>query len=133
MKKILLFIFTLFSLSYFFGQGNNLQFSQALIVPLANTETVPVGKVWKIVSAASALPTITGGNSSSHIYFQVNSTLSVYLHNVSTLQYYANGPNAFTSSLSNNNVFPMWLPAGSTVSQGFGVNFLNVVEFNIVQ
>ena len=48
MKKILLFIFTLFSLSYFFGQGNNLQFSQALIVPLANTETVQLEKFGKL-------------------------------------------------------------------------------------
>jgi hypothetical protein len=132
MKKLLFILLTTFLSSGIYTQGNNLQFSQALVVTLVNTETVPAGKVWKIVSAGSSLPTInyasTGG-----IYFQVNSSLQVYLHRTSTLQYYANGPNSFSSSMTNNLAFPMWLPAGSTVSQGSGVNFLSVVEFNIVQ
>ena len=64
MKKIFLLLFTFFSFSYFFGQGNNLQFNQVIfneysttIGPTTGTESkcrtdkVGANKTIKITSA----------------------------------------------------------------------------------
>jgi len=135
MKKILLFIFTFFSLSYFFGQGNNLQFSQVLNYsynesspPVFNmvsqgTLTVPANKVWKITSASSY-----GRRASDGYTNYVNGGL--YIDNIEI------NPSAQNHS---SNV-PYWLSSGTytvylyTSESNYHIyGTLSIVEFNIVQ
>ena len=112
MKKTLLFLLTIFTISAATAQGNNLQFNQVKLV--SNTEeTVPVGKVWKITEV---LRSTNGTTSASTPSIKVNG-------NVTYLGMAYNGPG--TS--------PIWLPAGTTLVTWQYVNYISVIEFNIVQ
>ena len=133
MKKILLFIFTLFSFSYFFGQGNNLQFNQVLNFEYSTsfltysptnvgTITVPTDKVYKIVSG-SATRRYNGVDHLNYIKIQVGE------HVVSGGE----------SNISLNNC-PIWLGSGTYnvfISPSYTTDnmqgALSIVEFNIVQ
>ena len=135
MKKIFLLLFTFFSFSYFFGQGNNLQFSQVIfneysttIGPTtgyqsAGTLTVGANKTIKITSASTGCSGNKGG------------VLKIGDHYI------------FASNESNlpKTPFPIWLPTGSYIitlyyansNYGAGAATCNAtisgVEFNIVQ
>ena len=120
MKKILLFTFTIFSFSCFFGQGNNLQFSQAILVE-STSQTVPSSKVWKVVSVQRN----TNANHNSHI--TINGTI-IYVGGG-----FQDGVTQNQKVSNLGNTFPIWLPAGTTIKAEAGVEFLSVLEFNIVQ
>ena len=111
MKKILLFLFTIFTFSFASGQGNNLEFSQVKLV--STLDTVPVGKVWKVTEV---LRNSLSAQSAHSPAIKVNGNI-IYLG----VAY--NGPS--TS--------PFWLPAGTTLSTWQYVNYISVIEFNIVQ
>jgi hypothetical protein len=137
MKKILLFIFTIFSFSYFLGQGNNLQFNQVInqefhANPLSNNYywenvgsiTVSSNKVLKISSASA----YCGSNSTNYISIQHTSVgIKVNNHIIESGQF--------------NTTLPHWLPAGthsvSMYSQHATYRYctgsISGVEFNIVQ
>lgn len=120
MKKIFLLVFIVFSFSYFFGQGNNLQFSQAILVE-STSQTVPSGKVWKVVSVQRN----TNGNYNSQI--TINGTI-IYVGGG-----YQDGVTQNQKVSNLGNTFPIWLPAGTTIKAEAGVEFLSVLEFNVVQ
>ena len=112
------------------AQGT-LQFNQVLLLTLNILgDTVPQGKVWKIESAVSTIGTVAQNSTSGLSYFRVNG-ISVDVAKISILQFYSNGPNSFTSGISSNTIFPMWLPEGSVVTSGSRVSALSVIEFNI--
>lgn len=132
MKKILLFIFTIFSFSYFFGQGNNLQFSQAIFNSYsattnsgwisAGTLTVGANKVLKITSASAGRNGNMGG------------VLKIGAH------YLVSGSNSYEPTS-----FPIWLPTGTYDVQLYYYlggyqplpalcdGTISGIEFNIVQ
>jgi hypothetical protein len=62
MKK--LFLFTFLILSTLTSAQGNLQFNQVKLV--TNTETVPVGKVWKIESVIYNIPFTASGYQSTY-------------------------------------------------------------------
>ena len=135
MKKVLLFIFTLFTFSFAFSQGNNLQFSQVIFneysttigattgYQSAGTLTVGANKTIKITSASTGCSGFKGGvlNIGDHYIFSSN------------------------ESNSYKTPFPIWLPTGSYIitlyyydyNHGAGAATCNAtisgVEFNIVQ
>lgn len=111
MKKIILILFSLFTFSIAFAQsGYNLEFSQAILVD-NSTMTVPSGKVWKVVSVQR-----TGTQGAVEINI--------------------NGQNVYVGGASYDGTatgsFPIWLPAGSTISAETYVHFISVVEFNLI-
>jgi hypothetical protein len=131
MKKIIITLSICLAFVLSSNAQNQLTFNQVLLVTLTSQgDTVPQGKVWKIESAVSTIGTLSSNVSFGLSYFRVNG-ISVDVAKIQLLQYYANGPNAFNSSISSNTTFPMWLPEGSIVTSGARVSALSIIEFNI--
>lgn len=122
MKKTILILFSLFTFSTAFAQsGYNLEFSQAILVE-GSTMTVPSGKVWKAVS-------VQRNNASNY-------TCSITI-NGSVI--YVGGGKAHGQSNQNSyaktsfsETFPIWLPTGTTIAAGTDVQFVSVIEFNLI-
>ncbi len=110
------------------AQGN-LQFNQVLKVS-DQVQTVPVGKVWKVVSYWQGNLNVTSNtqttcsNNSRHTPFILDGQIYYLFRNVST------GSSNFLIAPSNE--LPLWLPAGTTLQTQCSKDFLSVIEFNIV-
>ena len=107
MKKLLFILFTFLMAHCIYSQGNNLQFSQAILVENGTTVTVPPGKVWKVVSAQ------LGQDDGSRKQIIING-------------------NATYAGQNDPGFFPIWLPAGTTINGSTRCEYISVVEFNIV-
>ena len=130
MKKTLLFLLTIFTISAATAQGNNLEFNQTLNKTfnlgtagtiITNAFIIPSGKIWKITYGSV---TCWNNNGSSV------SSATLYFSNA--------GSNLFGDIPVNGNI--VWLPAGSydlkfgTVWNGSPhVGHIHGIEFNIVQ
>ena len=136
MKKTLLFLLTIFTISAVTAQGNNLQFNRALFDDLGSlfhtvsgsspdnytiSFTIPTGKVWKITKF-SALQSFENANK---IRIEKASSSSA----------------AILAPISSGDPF-IWLPSGTynvTISQSYGTSnwstnvMVTGIEFNIVQ
>jgi hypothetical protein len=124
--------------SYCIAQGN-LQFSQAKLV--TTVQTVPAGKVWKVESYAynggaafagtqSGFYSNDGTNERSYI-----NALMTYSINGSSVQIPASLSRTGAVGivpLTGLNLFPFWLPEGSTLAAGTNMSYLSVLEFNVV-
>jgi hypothetical protein len=147
MKKIILFLFWAhFGMlsaslsSQLYSQGN-LQFNQVKLV--STVETVPVGKVWKVESAAynggapftnsSAIYAFPGSTNQprgfeSIMSYSVNGQLNYF-----PVTYTIGGTSVqFSNSVNGVAHFPLWLPEGSTLAVGTNMRHLSVLEFNII-
>lgn len=135
------------------AQGT-LQFGQAKIV--SSIQTVPAGKVWKVTSVYGQDQPCVFLYSGSYQYhgkyitagFRING-VAIYSYKNWIQQLYEPGCTTkitgvtwqtiadlttvdLTNVPNNGNIFPMWLPAGTTL-EGLGPNtFLSVIEFNII-
>ena len=138
MKKILPFIFTFFSFSYFFGQGNNLQFNQVInqdftvTAPTGWTESwlssgtiiVPSNTVWKITSSSAF-----SASASSHIGYKDYSAGIMI------------GKQVAHDRIKGMLPHPIWLSSGtytvwlSNNNSSYPIIFgsISAIEFNIVQ
>lgn len=124
------------------AQGN-LQFSQVKLV--SATETVPVGKVWKL---QNFLPNVslftditrnqqnpTSGGIRNFIIL-VNG-ISIYLQTTVTREvgrsdsYWSQDGYATAASSSILNE-PIWLSSGTTLAASTNVQFVSVIEFNVI-
>jgi hypothetical protein len=120
MKKTLLFLFTIFTFSFASGQGNNLQFSQVKLV--SALETVPVEKAWKITNV---LPSQSFNSQAANcLQIKVNSNLVV----LSSYYNLSGGERPNTMVLQG----AIWLPAGTTLETFQSIEYISVMEFNIV-
>jgi hypothetical protein len=128
MKYLLSLLFLSFLSLSAFAQGN-LQFNRVLKVS-DQAQTVPAGKVWKVVSYWQGNLNVTSNtqstcaNNSRHTPFILDGEVYYLFRNVST------GSSNFLIAPSNE--LPMWLPAGSTLQTQCSKDFLSVIEFNIV-
>ena len=124
------------------AQGN-LQFSQVKLV--SATETVPAGKVWKL---QNFLPNVslftditrnqqnpTSGGIRNFIIL-VNG-ISIYLQTTVTREvgrsdsYWSQDGYATAASSSILNE-PIWLSSGTTLAASTNVQFVSVIEFNVI-
>jgi hypothetical protein len=106
-----------------FSQGN-LQFNQVKLV--STVETVPIDKVWKVesVTYSSGLPYLGSSSAGAGAWvIKINSINQI----VKSYNSQSNGGIGVSDSS-----FPIWLPAGSTLEASTGVNFISVIEFNII-
>ena len=110
MKKII-FITLLFCGLAFSAQSQSLTYSKVIL--LTALDTVPQGKVWKVVSYQAN----SGANQT--IYMKVNSNLEI----IFSIHYYSN------SQITRNAPFPIWLPAGTTVEPFANCTSLSIIEF----
>ena len=113
---------------YLNGESQTLQFSQVKLV--ANVETVPANKVWKI---EGFFPTTfsrysgSSGVTEGHIYNLVVNGNNRPVGVSSFLTAYWS-----TSYAGNMGNFPLWIPAGTTLAAGSNVGEISVIEFNII-
>jgi hypothetical protein len=134
MKKILLLLLTIFTISAATAQGNNLKFNRALYEDysinltsgydyktLSNAFTVPTDKVWKVTS-------LTGSITSTNQYLAPDVGIS------------KNGVGSFSVNVNSYSQKTLWLPSGSydirchsTSQSGNYKVLLSGVEFNLVQ
>lgn len=136
MKNLLLLIITCALSSSLFGQGN-LQFNQVKLV--STLETVPTGKAWKVESATyggGLVFCVAGTNVASYCGSQNNINLMAV---IGVMSYTINGQPNYISTLyssagfsTNLSPFPIWLPAGTTLSVGTNMRYLSIIEFNII-
>jgi len=125
------YLFSLFFLSFLglsaFAQGN-LQFNQVLKVS-NQAQTVPAGKVWKVVSYWQGNIGVTSNTQSTcaysgrHTPFILDGEIYFLFKDVATGSSALMGPS---------NEMPLWLPAGSILQTQCARDFLSVIEFNIV-
>lgn len=120
MKKSILILFSLFTFSIAFAQsGYNLEFSQAILVE-NSTMTVPSGKVWKVVSVQR------DDISAFNARIDINGS-EIYVGGG-----YQDGVTQHQRVSKFSETFPIWLPSGSTIKAGTGIQFVSVVEFNLI-
>ena len=132
MKKLLLFTFILLS-NLACAQGN-LQFNQVKLV--TSTETVPVGKVWKIESVIYNIAATASGYQASNgsCNSSTYESTSIEIAGIPTKV----GQGTQAASYSNlqythsYTILPLWIPAGTTLSGGTCLNKISVIEFNII-
>ena len=142
MKRLYIFIITIFLYTGAFTQGN-LQFNQVKLV--STIETVPAGKVWKVEnylpSSQLAIDLnrpsnqATAGGTKNFIML-VNSS-QVFLQTTITREVgrddaYWNHSGYTTASDYKIFDAPIWLPASTTLAASTNVLSLSVIEFNIV-
>lgn len=136
--KLLLFSFLLIISIGSQAQGN-LQFNQAKLI--TTLQTVPMGKVWKVESYAYNGGAAFAGTQSNFytndgIYERtcINALMS-YQVNGNTVQIpvsLSRSSNSGLISLDGLNLFPFWLPEGSSLAAGTNMTYLSVLEFNVV-
>lgn len=149
-----IFAFSLLVGSLVFGvkaQGT-LQFNQVKLV--TSSETVPVGKVWKLESVMSPeqrYPTSgTTFPSFSRSILVNGNTVTIREEFVNGVALGFNGccgggfwmsntgqstnsnPTHLVRVASDNTKLPLWLPAGTTVAPVAPVNGMSVIEFNVI-
>ena len=142
MKRLYIFIITIFLYTGAFTQGN-LQFNQVKLV--STIETVPAGKVWKVEnylpSSQLAIDLnrpsnqATAGGTKNFIML-VNSS-QVFLQTTLTREVgrddaYWNHSGYTTASDYKIFDAPIWLPASTTLAASTNVLSLSVIEFNIL-
>ena len=137
MKNLLLLIITCALSSSLFGQGN-LQFNQVKLV--STLETVPTGKAWKVESATygGGLVFCVAGTNGGTNYCGNNNNMNNTAV-IGVMSFTINGQPNYISTLiystgfsSNLSPFPIWLPAGTTLSVGTNMRYLSIIEFNII-
>jgi hypothetical protein len=116
-----------------FAQGN-LQFNEIVTVRDV-LETVPVGKVWKVESYQQSMVSHTPG-----FIDNCNDLQKLRPFYIDGNMYHDIGSIAQIQSVSNvgavwlvaENKFPIWLKEGQTAKTTCSVDFLSIIEFNVV-
>ena len=132
MKYIYTFLFIAIS-AMSFAQGN-LQFNEIVTVRDV-LETVPVDKVWKVESYQQSVVAVRSSFANNCSDLQKNRP-----YYIDGNIYYDIGSIAQVTPQSNNgtvwmvpeNKFPIWLKEGQTAKTTCSVDFLSIIEFNIV-
>jgi hypothetical protein len=121
-SRIIISIALLCSSVAFSQEESALKFNQVLLVELTEEGVVvPEGKVWKVVSSTYDYPSYSNsGNYTHNCYFKVN--------NKDVMVFYFSNYNSATAPC---NIFPLWLPSGTTLNLGSNITLLSIIEFNI--
>ena len=122
------------------GQGKTLVFSQVLLIGTVS-QTVPSGKVWKVESCLG-VPTTSNGQSYNAVTFPARHYILVNGTNIGVASEtsvaaggstYSGGDYYKVWAMNENcTTMPIWLPAGSTLAASTNVNYISVIEFDIV-
>jgi hypothetical protein len=140
MKKIIIIAAISALLSVFSenlkAQGYALRFNTVLLV--SSLDTVPAGKIWKIESVMhssdlNAIGTNLAWSSVSSV-IKVNGSMVYMNRNTSGSAriYYSSYVDPNATSDMNLTALPIWLPAGTTLAAYTNINYISVIEFNLV-
>ena len=131
MKKILLLLSILFIAPGAKAQGN-LQFNA--VKKVSTVETVPANKVWKIEGFIfnTPLPNFSTVGSDQILTYNDNIIIDGLITAVRSIRgtIASNGAGKSIAVWQNN--MPIWLNAGSTLTVSSGIQFISVLEFNII-
>ena len=123
MKKII-FITLLFCGLAFSAQSQSLTYSKVIL--LTALDTVPQGKVWKVVSVLPNNTWLSGSSSSSW----ASNSLEVSVNSASVVLASAINHAGYRTAYSTaTNLLPIWLPAGTTVAPSTNCGSLSIIEF----
>ena len=122
----IIFSFFIFYSFTVLGQGN-LEFNQVKLIGTVS-ESVPVGKIWKIESAlsSSSLNISTGTTSTQNV------TTNIVINGTNVVVKSSWG-SSYASSAIETTDLPIWLHAGTGLQEGTNVFRIRVIEFNIIQ
>ena len=126
MKKII-FITLIFCGLAFNAQSQSLAYSKVIL--LTTLDTVPQGKVWKVVSYLPDNAWIHSSSSNASVTnkevgISINASyvaIGMYTGN------YAGGNSAVSGTAET--PFPIWLPAGTTLEPSTNCGSLSIIEF----
>lgn len=136
------FLLSLFSVGVFSASvfSQTLSFSRVLTVD-ANVQTVPAGKVWKVENMAvtSGVPSSSATNTSTptptnfFTYFLDGNEYSATTFGGSTQAGYSSSTSSSNRivMVPDREIFPFWLPSGSTLATGSGIGLFSVIEFTV--
>ncbi len=121
--------------------AQTLEFSTVRLVG-TNAQTVPAGKVWKVVKAIPS-QTITRSTSTSYSTPSTGNVFECLINGqvVPLTRVDAGVTTGRTGSSSsqsavyqnlNTDMFPFWLPTGTTLEASTGLFYLSVIEFTVV-
>jgi hypothetical protein len=141
-KKILFTVLISTISTCIFAQGT-LQFNQVLLVNNVQ-QSVPAGKVWKVESVMPQTSIIRCSDSyynlpapgpSNDFVIVVNGN-NVFVGEVTAgiTSGYTGGSSAASEVFVgvNTGLFPMWLPASTTLQASTNLRYISVVEFNVI-
>jgi hypothetical protein len=131
MKKAILILIISICISQLSAQGN-LQFNQVKKVTVS--ETVPANKVWKIegVIYNTSLSNFSDASTQQMLTYDnyiIIDGISDAIRSIRGIAAINSGAKAYVIWEQK---FPIWLKAGSTLAISTGVQFISVIEFNIV-
>jgi hypothetical protein len=140
MKRLFFFLFCTSSFLSLDVCAQTLSFSRVLTVD-ATPQTVPAGKVWKVENMVvpSGMFSSTSSNTSTP---SPSNTFTFFLNGVENSATTLGGDiqagyNGSTSSstrivmVPDRQMFPLWLPAASTLATGSGISLFSVIEFTV--
>ena len=120
-KRIIITLSICLAIALSSNAQNQLTYNQVLLVNLTiQGDTVPQGKVWEVESHVSNV------SHTADTYFRVNNDISDITKN-----WLENHSGYMLNRLVNNQIFPMWLQAGTIITEGTGVSAHSIIEFNI--
>jgi hypothetical protein len=131
----LLIVFIVTSLGITALSAQNLQYGKAKLID-SKVDTVPTGRAWKLEGFVFSNTISNCPGSWTTINIDDSIVLNGHKMAVRSQRLYGSSSNS-SGALSPEYIIwkqetPMWLPAGSTLSAGRGVKFINVIEFKEV-
>ncbi|MCC6599626.1 MAG: hypothetical protein IT223_03015 [Crocinitomicaceae bacterium] len=129
MNKAITF-FALFILVKLTLAQGSLQFNQAILMTNGQSQNVPTGKVWKVISATVGDP----------INYSDNYTFFININGSANYLQWTGMTQSYGQRTSGMMALPLWLPAGTSVAipayGGSGgqtrLRTISIIEFNIV-
>lgn len=117
-----------------YSQNHSLQYNKVKLIGTTD-ETVPVDKVWKIENILPSVrltTSVQNGSTTTNCIIVVNGINIYWATSDATGSLYGNGQTGFAIAATNIGGSPVWLPAGTSLRAGAGVQYISVVEFNEV-
>ncbi len=139
-KHIIVYVFALIaimilSLNSSKIQAQTLQFKGVIL--LSSQQTVPNDHVWKIESCMGPR-TYMGGDANTnnppaeHLININGNAISVATNGYGSMSIYGTSTYRFASKTEVCTTMPIWLPAGTIVNISTNVNYISIVEFEVV-
>ncbi|MEC9209754.1 MAG: hypothetical protein VX762_04940 [Bacteroidota bacterium] len=123
MKK-LIFTTLLFCGLSFTSQSQSLTYSKVIL--LTSLDTVPQGKVWKLVSVLPSNALLSGSSTGS--WYANSLVISVNGASI-TLAATINNAGYRTGYSAGFDFLPMWLPSGTIVAPNTNCHSISIIEF----